>query len=325
MKAPNQPNSTGLPFAVTTPRRYFRLTSLRSASLLPALLTPLLAVGLSGCLSIVAPSRRVKQTVLVTQVMDATLDELNSQLAKQYAAVQTLNAHVDIKATSGGQHSGEVREIPTLSGFMLLRKPSDLHVILQLPVVGSRALETVSDGKTFKLLVPSNKTALEGSEEVTTPSKKGFENLRPTIIREALLVPAVLPSELVGLVNGSRILPPAPGKKENTEEPDYDLNVYRLKKGNELEPVRVIHIGRVTLKPYQQDIYDQAGRLVTIVTYDNYQKSNGIDFPMSITISRPIDEYTLKITITKLTLNEPLDDESFKLEFPDNIPVQKMP
>jgi outer membrane lipoprotein-sorting protein len=46
---------------------------------------------------------------------------------------------------------------------------------------------------------------------------------------------------------------------------------------------------------------------------------------MSITITRPIDEYTLKITITKLTLNEPLDDESFKLEFPDNIPVQKMP
>jgi hypothetical protein len=46
---------------------------------------------------------------------------------------------------------------------------------------------------------------------------------------------------------------------------------------------------------------------------------------MSITITRPIDEYTLKIIIAKLTLNEPMDDESFKLEFPDNIPVQKMP
>ncbi len=323
MKALNQPNSTGLPSAVTF--RSFARPPLRLSRLGPALLTPLLVLGLSGCLSIVVRKHKVEQTVLVTQVMNATLVELNRQLARQYAAIQTLNAHVDIKVTTGGQHSGEVKEIPTLSGFMLLRKPSDLHVILLVPLLGSRALETVSDGKNFKLLVPNYKIAREGSEEVTTPSKKGFENLRPNIIREALLVPAVLPDEVVNLVQGSRILPPAPGKKNATEEPDYDLTVSRHKTGNENETVRVIHIGRVTLKPYEQDIYDQAGRLVTVVTYDNYQKSGGIDFPMSISITRPIDEYSLRITITKLSLNEPMDDESFKLEFPDNIPVQKMP
>ena len=323
MKALKQSNSSGLPLCVTnsgSPRRLFRL-----AALLPALLTPLLAFSLSGCLSIAVRSHKVAKTVLVTQVMDSTLQELNRQLAAQYAAVQTMNAKVSISVTTGGEHEGEVKEIPTLSGFMLLRKPSDLLVLLQVPLVGSIALETVSDGKNFKLLVPNYKIAREGSEEVSTPSKKGFENLRPNIIREALLVPAVRSDELVNLVQGSRILPPGPGKKDATEEPDYDLTVMRPKTGNELETVRVIHIGRISLRPYEQDIYDKAGRLVTVVKYDKYEKFGDIYYPMNLSITRPIDEYSLKIDITRLTLNQPMDDEQFVLKFPENLPVSKMP
>ena len=39
---------------------------------------------------------------------------------------------------------------------------------------------------------------------------------------------------------------------------------------------------------------------------------------------RPLDQYTLQITVDKLTLNQPLDDEQFVLKIPDNIPIQKM-
>ena len=199
--------------------------------------------------------------------------------------MKTLNAKVTIKASTGGQHEGEVKEIPAFSGYILLRKPSDLRVIMELPLVGSMALDMVADGKTFKLSVPPKKIAREGSEQVTTPSSKGFENLRPSVVRDALQVPPVSADELVSETRNARILPPAKGRKEATEEPDYDLTVSRVKQGNELQTIRVIHVSRVTLKPYEQDIYDKAGNMVEIVTYDKYQKFGNVDFPMSIRIS----------------------------------------
>ena len=75
--------------------------------------------------------------------------------------------------------------------------------------------------------------------------------------------------------------------------------------------------------PYQQDIY-QNGHIVTMVSYGNYQKFGDIDFPMSININRPIDEYSLKISVNKLTLNQKIDDEQFVVTFPEGVVVQKM-
>ena len=110
-------------------------------------------------------------------------------------------------------------------------------------------------------------------------------------------------------------------------EPDYDLAV--ITRGpdaasNILQTRRVIHYSRETLKPYKQDIYDAAGRVVTTVLYSNYQHYGEIEFPAEIDISRPFDEYALKIAITKLTPNGTLDDEQFHLEIPAGMAVQNM-
>ena len=314
MKALKQNNSKRLPRKSAT-NSATRRGAIRALALL------LISIPLAGCVR----THSVNKTVLAPNVMNATLEELNSRLQDQYSAVKTINAKVTIAASTGGHREGEVQEIPSFSGFILLRKPSDMEVIMQLPVVGSLALEMVADGTNFKLLVPPKKIAREGLEEITNPSSKGFENLRPKIVRDALQVPPVGRGEFVSETQDSRILPPAPGKKEETEEPDYDLTVSRVKQGNELETVRVIHISRVTLKPYRQDIYDKTGHIVEVVTYDKYQKFGDIDFPMSIVITMPVDEYSMKIDIGKLTLNQAIDDEQFMLKFPEGMPVQKMP
>ena len=94
--------------------------------------------------------------------------------------------------------------------------------------------------------------------------------------------------------------------------------------GNIAHTLRVIHIGRSTLLPYQQDIYDQNGYVVTQAYYDRYQYFGDIPFPMKIEIRRPQDQYTLTITITKLTLNQKLDDDQFELKFPEGVPVKTM-
>ena len=282
---------------------------------------------LTGCLSV--RTRSVQKTILAADVQQATLDELLKQMAERYAAINTLNLSVNITATTGGAHQGAVKEYPSFAGYIFLRKPADLRVLMLAPFVRSRALDMVSDGKNFKLLISlPHAHAIVGPEIMKTPSKNGLENLRPSIIRDALQIPPVDKEDYVAVTTNFRVLAPAHGHKEAIEEPDYDLTILRHKTGeaNEhvLDRVRVIHISRVTLLPYEQDLYDDTGRLVTTISYAKFQKYGELTYPTSILLKRPIDEYTLQIDVTKLVVNQPLDDEQFKLTIPEGVPVQKM-
>ena len=293
---------------------------------LKAALLSALALPTVGCF---VRTRTVDKTIVAPNVQAATLDELLDRMATRFAAINTLNMSVNITASTGGAHQGQVKDYPAFAGYMFLRKPEDLRVLMLVPFVRSRALDMVSDGKNFKLLISAPKAkAIVGPEVMITPSKNGLENLRPSIIRDALQVPPVEPEDYVALTTNVRLLAPAHGRKEAIEEPDYDVTVLRVKPGHEsghvLDRVRVVHISRVTLLPYEQDLYDDSGRLVTTINYDKFQKFGDVMYPMSIFIKRPIDEYTLQIDVTKLVINEPLDDEQFKLTIPEGIPVQHM-
>ena len=136
-------------------------------------------------------------------------------------------------------------------------------------------------------------------------------------------MPPIQPDELIEETQDSRIVTPAHGKTDAVEEPDYDIAFLHTLSGNRLERVRVVHISRTTLLPYRQDIY-QHGKIVTQVDYDRYEKFGDVEFPMVINITRPVDEYSLKITVVNLKLNEKVDDEQFVLSFPEGLTVQKM-
>ncbi len=296
----------------------------RGTRLFVSLLLPSVLL-LSGCTRILVRSRTVPKVTVINKVETATVEQLVSSITQRFNAITTISAtRVEIVATTGGAHAGQVRQAPSFSGFILLRKPENLTVIMQLPLVGSVAMEMVADGKNFKLVIPPHSEAFTGTEQITTTSAHGLYSLRPSIIRDAMLIPPVQPDEYVALTEGSRVLPVAPGQKERLEEPDYNLTVLKIKSGRTLQRVRSVRFSRVDLKPYRQDIYDAEGRTVTTILYSNWQKSGDIDFPMSLSINRPLDEYMLKIDILKLSLNQKLEDDQFALEIPPSYTVKRM-
>jgi outer membrane lipoprotein-sorting protein len=199
-------------------------------------------------------------------------------------------------------------------------------VILQLPLIGSSALDMVSDGQTFTLKRASSHGTvwMQGTDKVTTPSKNGLENLRPAVFLDSLLVPGVPTGEFVTMTESSRVLHEDVHHKTETIEPDYNLTVLHTTSGNILHVQRVIRINRVTMLPYQQDIYDDKGEVVTQATYENYQTYGGQQFPAVITIRRPLDEYSLKIDVMKLTLNAAFEADQFELAIPVGTTVQKL-
>ncbi len=254
--------------------------------------------------------------------MNASLDQLLTQVNKRFEAIQTMSATVEVAATTGGAHTGEVKEYPSFSGYLFLRKPEDMRVLLLVPVLRSRAMDMVSDGKSFKLLIPPQNRAIVGSSDVTEPSKNGLENLRPSVFFDSLLVRGLETNQIVSMTQDVRIVTPENRKKALIEEPDYELAILGQPEGETEKTYRVIHIGRTTLEPYQQDIYDASGHIGTRAFYSDYQTYGEIRFPSKIVIDRPQDQYKLVMTISKLTFNEKLDDEQFDLKIPENVPVR---
>jgi outer membrane lipoprotein-sorting protein len=295
------------------------MRNLRALSVLVVAMTG----GLAGCFS---TTRLVLKTQAPTVYETAGVEQVEQQVAQRDAAVKTLKAQVQITATTGGSKEGKLREYTSFTGYIFVQKPAGLRVILQLPLIGSRALDMVSTGDTFTLMHASShgNVWVQGAGKVTTPSKNGLENLRPSVFLDSLLVPGVNPDQFVTMTESSRVLHEDVHHKTETIEPDYNLTVLKTTRGNILHVQRVVRINRVTMLPYQQDIYDDKGEIVTQATYEDYQTYGGQQFPAVITIRRPLDEYSLKIDVTKLTLNEAFEADQFELTIPPGTTVQKL-
>jgi outer membrane lipoprotein-sorting protein len=281
--------------------------------------------GLTGCFSSV---RRVPQVQVQAPGTHktASVGELEKALSDRDGAISTLNAAVLITASTGGEKTGKVKTYTSFRGWIYVRKPADLRVLLQLPVIGSKALDMVSDGKSFTLVIPPRNQAILGTNEVTKPSANGLENLRPAVFLDSMLVPGISSDEYVTLRESTRIVDEGKGRKVEIAEPDYDLEVFRPMADKQLRSERVVHFSRVTLLPVQQDVLDEQGRVVTQATYENYQPGEPEQFPHLVTIRRPLDQYELRIEITKVTLNAKFEPDQFEPpKIPSTYKIQHMP
>ena len=68
-------------------------------------------------------------------------------------------------------------------------------------------------------------------------------------------------------------------------------------------------------------VYDTNGYVATDVHYEDFKEYTGIQFPSRISIWRPQEEYSVTVTIEKLTVNSQLTDEQFALEQPPGAQV----
>jgi outer membrane lipoprotein-sorting protein len=258
------------------------------------------------------------KTRLPDVVLDATLDQLLKQVDDRYGSIQSMTAHVEMSVSTGGSMQGVVKESTPFSGLIILGKPEQIRVILLVPYLKSEALDMVSDGKSFKMLIRPRDCAIVGSDTVVNSSQKGLYSLRPAVILDSLLIRGLRPDQVVSMTQDSRDVPDPKTRKDLIQEPDYDIEFLSQPEGDVARALRVIHIGRTNLLPYEQDIYDADGKLETQAFYSNYKKFGEISFPSKIVIQRRLDELGLTITIGTATFNQELLADQFKLDIPAN-------
>src|SRR5258708_15930949 len=130
-------------------------------------------------------------------VRDATRDELLEKYNEIARAVKSVNATVELKPTAGSKYSGIIEEYHEVKAFILARRPAQIRVIGQAPVVGTTIFDMASDGETFRVSIPSKNKFIVGSIASERTSDKPIENLRPQHLLDALLWSEVRKEETV--------------------------------------------------------------------------------------------------------------------------------
>lgn len=268
--------------------------------------------GESACLF---RTRTVEMRTSTAKLETASKEQLVTYLQTEAAKIKTLNATVDIAASVGGEKKGKVTQYEEIRGYILVRKPNTLRMIGLFPIVRNKAFDMVSDGDQFKLSIPARNKFYIGHNNIVHPGGSTLENLRPQVIYNALLLPDMDPNNDIAVLEDSKSEIFDKKKSRILEQPDYIVDVIHHNGGNWYLARKVV-FDRTNLTVHQQVIYNPDGMIATEATYQVYQDYNGVSFPSVIEIKRPQEEYSIRLTVDKLTINDPLRDDQFALQQP---------
>jgi outer membrane lipoprotein-sorting protein len=289
----------------------------RGASLAITLALP----ALNGCLW---HTRKVPLAKMPENVLTATPEQLVQIVNKRYDSINSLSADVTFTATEGGELKGSEKTITAFPGHILLRKPESLRVLGYLPVVHTIAFDMASDGNTFKMVIPPKSKAIEGPNTITQLSSNSFENLRPYMFVDSMVIPKIGDDDQLS-VTGDSTTVVNPQTRKLEIRPEYLLTISRRQgTSNILLTERVIHFSRLDLRPIEEDIYGPDGQVQTQAIYGPLQTFGPEQFPGTITIKWPLQEQQILVTIQKLRINLALEDTTFQMEIPRGTQVQQL-
>jgi len=276
----------------------------------------------TGC-GVFLRTRPVEDQYSKAPLKQATQQELIESINAQAESIHSLKATVDIDSSAGGMKKGQVTDYKEIRGYVLAKKPDSLHMIGLMPFVRTTAFDMVSEGQNFKLWIPPKNKFVIGKNEVTTPNiSQPMENIRPQNIYEALLIRRIDPKdEIAVLENGYETL--HDGKGHRVLQEDYELTVIK-KADNGWALERKIIFNRTDLKPHEQFIYSEDGKVATDAKYAEYKDFSGTIFPSRIQIYRPQEEYDITLNMLKVEINTPLKDEQFVLTQPAGAQVEHL-
>ncbi|MDD5544706.1 MAG: outer membrane lipoprotein-sorting protein [Acidobacteriia bacterium] len=266
----------------------------------------ILTFSAGGCVS---KNRKVAPTERPKPAQTATLSDLVDQFNHQVDSYHSFQAKVRFDLRSGSLKSGELKDYHEIKGFILLRRPSHLRMIGQIPTFGINALDMVSDGKEFRVAFAPYRKFVMGSAIDRPHSSKPLENLRPWHILEIVAVQKLAPASNTHWVF----------REEVSEGRDNYYVLYDVERGAHENPYlnRKIWIDRSDLRFFRQQVFSSEGMLESDARYEDYSDWNGIAFPKKVSYFRPPEDYGLTIWFDDIRFNLTLEDSKFTLEKPE--------
>ena len=255
----------------------------------------------------VKQTRRIPASEQALPAKTASLDDLIQRISQHSQKIQTLKLTVIYQLTGGSINSGEISNYRETDGFVLARQPSWIRLIgLAFKV---KVFDMVSDGKQFRIYVPPKRKFILGRNDQEIKGRKDVPiNLRPQHIFQALIIDPVSTDN----DGNMRVLE----EDQDGKHKYYVLSIVGPAKEGVGSLRRKIWVDRFDLRLVRQKLYDE-GRMVSDISYREFKDFEGGDYPSVIDFTRPQEDYSLRIRISKAVMNETFSDEQLVLEQPD--------
>lgn len=233
--------------------------------------------------------RYVKPTIY----REASLEELIELIQGRENRIETIKTSLRM-----GFRDLEKKSSQHCLGVFVFKKP-DRFRIKGYPQMGPTLFEIVSDGESLWVYIPK-----EGKVYLSQDLKKGASkadfNLRD--LRSAFSVAEILKQ---------------PDVNKFLEKKEKKYILYLVKE----RLLEKVWIERSNFLVTKIERFDKNGSLALEVSFDEYQKVDGIDFPKEMRIYNPEEKRILTLLIQKVRLNEAIKPGVFQFKVPKGIEV----
>jgi outer membrane lipoprotein-sorting protein len=268
---------------------------------------------LSSCLvrrHEVAPATARQNRPLLT----ATKEELIQRIRDVSDPIQSFLMKADLSPSVTHPSEQAVTEYATIGVYILFRRPDQIRVIGQDPVLHSTIFDMVSSGKEFRVYIPPKNRFIVGDNAAPGTSKNKLENLRPTAFLTSLMIyQPDMATDVTLLENDT-----------DQSNPVYVLLIARRDQ-DQFTLSRNIYFDHYTLQITRQKTFDASGNVVGDTKYSNWKPYNGISFPSEIDIQRPQDNYEVELSLTSMEVNTPqVTSDKFVLNQPQGAELEQL-
>jgi outer membrane lipoprotein-sorting protein len=287
---------------------------------LPVLSAVLASFLVAGCSA--SHTTVVKPSGPPVALQTATKSELVERYNALAKAVKSVNLSVTMTLTAGSAYTGVIKQYHQVNGFILAQRPSDIRVIGQAPIVGTKIFDMVSDAETFRISMPTEHKFITGPTKLEKTSAKPIENLRPQHLTGAIFweaIPARDPVLMEEEGDGGRyyVLTAIHRVREAGHEGGEES-------GTDWEISQKVWIDRADLSLARLQTYDPGGKVGSDVAFSNWDAFGDVRYPRQVALTRPGGDYKLQIGITKATFNETITPDRFELKQPDGEELVKV-
>lgn len=245
---------------------------------------------------------------------DASRTELLQGLQEKSKQIETFRASMTVEFSRGGAKTGVLEEYRETKGYVAVERPAHIKVQVQAPIVLTTLAIMVSDGQEYRLSIPIKSQFAVEDINAPVSTDNSLSNLRPRIFLDALFV------DVTPYVNNPNVRAGFEEQVEGTHS-YYVFSFFDTSAPDFLRLMEKIWIDRTDLEVGKKQIFGKDGRLEEEVEYDDYVHADEIPYPKKITLRRPVEDFSVKMTFQKTTMNEKLDEKIFELPRPDGYEV----
>jgi hypothetical protein len=226
-------------------------------------------------------------------LLTATKEELIQRVHDTFDPIQSFLMRADLSPSVTNASKGAAMDYATVGAYILFRKPDDIRVIGQDPVLHSTIFDMVSTGMEFHVYIPRGNRFLVGSNDMPGTSKNKLENLRPAAFLTALMIYPPDPATNVTLL-----------ENDTGDGKAIYILLIAQREGDQFLLRRNVYFARDTLQITRQKTFDASGAIFSDTEYSDWKPySSGIVFPAEIDIRRPQDDYEVQLEISSLEVN----------------------